>query len=83
MNASSWFKSSRQRSEVEVGAVFRHRVPSWGVVETATVLDISSDPMGVPHVTYDLMVERRESAEIHDRRTLGLTTFKERFEQLT
>ena len=79
MDPTLWFKPRNRATPVEVGAIFEHRLPNLGVVETAKVLDISRDSMGVPHVTYDLTVERQKIAEIHDRRTLGLASFNQRF----
>ena len=75
-----WFKNGNRGKEIKIGSVFRHRL-SGDVVETAKVLDVAEDSLGIPHVTYDLMVEKARYSSYTDRRTLGLQSFYERFEE--
>jgi hypothetical protein len=42
-------------------------------------VDVGPDALGIPHVTYDVSVERARLAKYEERRTLGLQTFAERF----
>ena len=65
-----------------VGAVFRHTGPG-NVIETAKVVEIETDPMGIPHVCYDLTIERNKlrMSDLDTRRTLNLRTFASRFSE--
>lgn len=80
MAASSWFKVGKQERVIEVGSVFRHRMRG-NAVETATVLGVEKDFMGIPHVIYDLQVEKSDRGSYRDRRTLALRTFNDYFEE--
>lgn len=66
--------------DVHAGGTYRHK-GSGNVVETAQVLDVGPDAMGIPHVRYKVLVER--SREKHTRfeavRTLNLETFSTHF----
>ncbi len=72
----SLFKQGRKLPEVREGSVFRHKGPG-NLVETAEVLRIGPDPMGIPHVHYRVMVESsvRRASDIETSRTLNLDTF--------
>ncbi len=74
-----WFKSGVRRQEVTIGGVFRH-IRKGNVVETARVLDIAPDPMGVPHVHFMVSVKGSHRESFEEQRTLGLATFAERFQ---
>ena len=65
-----------------VGSVFRHTGPG-NVIETAKVVEIETDPMGIPHVRYDLTIERNKMrmTDLDTRRTLNLRTFASRFSE--
>ena len=60
----------------------RHTGPG-DLVETARVIKVTPDLMGIPHVRYDLMVARaRQRADnVHARRTLNLDTFASHFSE--
>ncbi len=73
-----WFKSGVRRQEVKIGGVFRN-VRRGNIVETARVLDIVPDPMGVPHVHFMVSVGSVHQNCFEEHRTLGLATFAERF----
>ncbi len=75
---SQWFKSGVRRQEVKIGGVFRN-IRKSNVVETARVIDIVPDPMGVPHVHYLVSLGSVHQNCFEEHRTLGLATFAERF----
>ena len=64
--------------DVEIGAAYRR--PNAGpLVETAYVLSIAPDRMGIPHVCFDLEASRGISKPFVERRTLGLEAFRTQF----
>jgi hypothetical protein len=69
-----------RKPQVRSGAVFR-RVGPGDLIETAKVIQIQSDAMGIPHVRYDLKVQKAKDARANfqDRRTLNLATFATQF----
>jgi len=73
-----WFKSGSRPQEVTVGSVFRN-IRKGNIIETAKVLDIVPDPMGVPHVHYSVSIQSSHRKCFEEHRTLGLTSFSERF----
>ncbi len=73
-----WFKSGVRRQEVTIGGVFRN-IRRGNIIETARVLDIVPDPMGVPHVHFMVSVGCLHQNCFEEHRTLGLATFAERF----
>ncbi len=74
-----WFKSAKQSRHVEIGSEYRHRL-GCNVLETAHVLGIEKDLMGIPHVTYDLLVQKSDTRSFSERRTLALRSFQELFD---
>lgn len=78
MLAAHWFKQPLKADAVKVGSVYRH-AHQGNIVEIAKVVDVGPDALGIPHVTYDVSVERARLAKYEERRTLGLQTFAERF----
>ncbi len=77
-----WFKSGSRRQEVKVGGVFRN-ILRGDMVETAKVIDIVPDSMGVPHVHFTVSIRSAQQECSKEQRTLGLTTFSERFQSAT
>ena len=77
------FRPRNRNVDVTVGSVFRHSGPG-DLVELAKVLEVEPDAMGIPHVRYELMVERnqRRITDLDTRRTLNLQTFAARFCEL-
>ena len=65
-------------SPVEVGAAYR-RMGAGSLVETAYVLEVSSDKLGIPHVRFQLQVARGASNPAIETRTLSLEAFQGRF----
>lgn len=80
MAHSLWFKSGKREQDVQIGSVFRHRI-NRDIVETAKVLEIAKDSLGIPHVTFDVRVEKPHFAGFSERRTLGLSSFYDRFHE--
>ena len=76
---SQWFKSGSRRQEVKIGGVFR-TVHKSNIIETARVLDIVPDSMGVPHVHFMVSMGSTCRSGFEEHRTLGLATFSERFQ---
>ncbi len=75
---SQWFKSGVRRKEVMIGGVFRN-IREGNIIETARVLDIVPDSMGVPHVHFTVSLGSAYQNCFEEQRTLGLATFAERF----
>ena len=73
-----WFKSGVCQNEVMIGSVFRN-IRNGNIIETARVLDIVPDPMGVPHVHFMVSVKSAHQDSFEEQRTLGLATFAEKF----
>ena len=73
-----WFKSGARIQEVKIGAVFRN-IRRGNMVETAEVLDIVPDSMGVPHVHFSVSIRSAHQDCFHEERTLGLASFAERY----
>jgi len=73
-----WFKAGPRRQEVTVGSVFRN-IRKGNIIETAKVLDIVPDSMGVPHVHYAVSIQSSHRKCFEEQRTLGLASFAERF----
>jgi hypothetical protein len=78
MLAEHWFRQPLKADSVKVGSVYK-LAHQGNIVEIAKVVDIGPDALGIPHVTYDVSVERARLAKYEERRTLGLQTFAERF----
>ncbi|MGE3623469.1 MAG: hypothetical protein AB7H77_06330 [Bdellovibrionales bacterium] len=63
--------------QVEQGGFYRK--PGTGpVTETAQVLEVAQDKMGIPHVRFQLYVIRGSDART-EQRTLALDTFYSRY----
>ncbi|MGF1593599.1 MAG: hypothetical protein ACFCUW_09985 [Kiloniellaceae bacterium] len=80
MLAGHWFKPSLKADSVKVGSVYK-LAHQGNIVEIAKVVDVGPDALGIPHVTYDVSVERARLAKYEERRTLGLQSFAERFRE--
>ena len=73
-----WFKSGVRRNEVMIGSVFRN-IRNGNIIETARVLDIVPDSMGIPHVHFTVSLGSAYQNCFEEQRTLGLATFAEKF----
>ena len=66
-------------AHIEQGALYRR--PGTGpVIETAEVLEVARDRMGIPHVRFQLYVVRGTDARV-EQRTLALDTFYTRYKE--
>jgi hypothetical protein len=70
-------KAPRRDPQIETGCIYRHTGPG-DIVETARVIRVHEDAMGIPHVSYDVMVSKSQ-AGFKERRTLNLKSFSEYF----
>lgn len=64
--------------QVEAGRVYSCDGPN-GTMERATVLSITRDHRGIPHVTYRVVVGRDDVAWLSSQRTLTLASFAARY----
>jgi len=73
---------SRDPSDVREGATYRHRGPGE-LTETAKVLHVGPDAMGITHVRFRVMVETacEQRAKFEDSRTLNIETFADHFSE--
>jgi len=78
LQVGQWFKNGTRAEEVRIGAVFRN-IRRGNIIETAKVIDIVPDPMGVPHVHYKVSIQSAHQDCFEEQRTLGLASFAERF----
>lgn len=71
----------QKRHEIAEGSAFRH--PQAGeVVETARVLSLCSDPLGIPHVRFMVSYEKSQRTILEDGpRILSLTAFASRYRE--
>ncbi|MGO1117645.1 hypothetical protein ACTL6U_03030 [Rhodovibrionaceae bacterium A322] len=60
------------------GAVFQ-AANQTGALETAKVVSIGPDTMGIDHVTYDLEIRKPTACCLAERRVLNLQSFKNRY----
>lgn len=66
---------------VEVGATYR-RFGNGALVETAHVLEVGPDRMGIPHVRFRLQVARGTGGTpTVETRTLALEAFQNKFKE--
>jgi len=75
---SQWFSSGVRRKEITIGGVFRN-IRQGNIIETARVLDIVPDSLGVPHVHFTVSLGSAYQNCFEEQRTLGLATFSEKF----
>ncbi len=68
------------QSRIKVGSTYRHAGPG-DIIETAKVIDVGPDPMGIPHVVYKVQIERGQQRQCVERRTLNLQSFSEYFSE--
>ncbi len=66
-------------TSIEEGAVYR-RPGTGSVTETAEVLEVARDNMGIPHVRFRLRVARGTDARV-EQRTLALDIFYARYKE--
>ena len=71
---------SRRNSHPDVmpGAVFRHDAGTAGV-ETAEVIDLPTDDIGIAHVRFRVQITRGDATFVDEERILALESFCARF----
>ncbi|MBV9522709.1 MAG: hypothetical protein JO010_07950 [Alphaproteobacteria bacterium] len=70
------FTRNRNQPEIKPGDSYR-RAHGKGVTETATVVDLRTDPLGIPHVRFQVRFEREASEHIETAtRILAVGAFR-------
>lgn len=77
---SSFFGVGRSADSIRPGSLFR-RTHKNKTVETARVLTVASDMLGIPHVRYELVIERAHRRFIEEPRILALKTFADTYKE--
>lgn len=83
LKLGGWFgKDDRRKLDLEPGAVFRKVRPD-NLVEKATVLSITKDTYGIPHVRFDVALESPSHLRLTDgdQRLLCVQSFTEHFHE--
>lgn len=77
-----FFKRGRKLEYVKAGALFR-RERTDHMIETAKVLSVSADTFGIPHVRYEVKMEKKCMAysETHGPRVLALASFTDMYNE--
>ena len=72
----------RKAPDVRSGAIFRRNGPG-DLVETAKVIQVEPDALGIPHVSFDVKIEKvkDDKSTFKARRTLNLDTFANIFSE--
>jgi hypothetical protein len=75
-----WFaKKNGYGPELEPGATYRN-IRAGNLVETARVLAVTKDGLGIPHVRYDVTVDTPSKIRlVEGRRILSLASFTQQF----
>jgi hypothetical protein len=71
---------SHQNANIEAGATFL-RYGTGALVESARVLEVGRDKMGIPHVRFQLQVKRGTGIPTVEERTLALEVFQTRYRE--
>ncbi len=66
------------RADVTPGAVFRHETRDRAV-ETAEVIDLPRDGIGIAHVRFRVRISRGDAVFVDEERVLALESFRARF----
>ncbi len=76
------FRTSEKLLDVREGATYRHHGPGE-LTETAKVLHVGPDAMGITHVRYRVLVgsARERKATFEDSRTLNIESFSDYFSE--
>jgi hypothetical protein len=70
------FSRRRKQTEIKPGDCYR-RPHGKGLMETATVLELRTDTLGIPHVRFHVRFEREASEHIETAlRMLALPAFR-------
>jgi hypothetical protein len=75
-------RRSKGEDPIKPGAQFRRRRVDM-TVETAEVRSVYLDPVGIPHVRYNLLIEHPSHQSFNEgQRVLALTAFTQQFPEL-
>ena len=66
--------------DVATGAVYRRR-GLGNVVETAHVLSVRPDEMGIAHVRFQVRIQQSGATQLQEERLLNLQSFAERYHE--
>ena len=77
---SMFFKRGEAVEYIRPGSVFR-RTQTENVVETATVRSVGCDAAGIPHVSYDVSIQRSHISFQDGPRSLALKSFTDRYKE--
>ncbi len=75
---SKLFNSVPHLVEVKVGEVFE-TIRDGNIVETARVVGIGPDSLGIPHVHFEVRIKKSNLNCVEENRTLGLEPFTQRY----
>ena len=75
-----FFGASRSKQTIRPGSRFR-KIHKDKTVETARVLTVATDMLGIPHVRYELVIERAQMRYIEEPRILALKTFTDTYKE--
>jgi hypothetical protein len=67
-------------SPIQEGAMYR-RATTGSMIETAEVLEVARDKMGIPHVRFQLRVVCGSTGAATEQRTLALDTFYSKYRE--
>ena len=68
-------------NDIRAGTMFA-RMTKTQVTETARVLGLTEDDVGIPHVRYDSRLHRADRTLDQGQRTLALLSFLSRFDRV-
>ena len=68
------FKRHTEVEDVQAGSVYC-RVHRDSIVETARVVSVEQDGLGIPHVRFNIFFERPDRKFLEDARVLALESF--------
>lgn len=74
------FGASRSKEIIRPGSRFR-RIHKDKTVETARVLTVATDMLGIPHVRYELVIERAQCRFVEEPRILALKIFADTYKE--
>jgi hypothetical protein len=78
MNFLQVLKRNGANPEIRVGCQYCRQAHT-GITETAEVVDMKQDSLGIPHVRFLYSVQRNGRIEQTDYRTLALEAFRGMF----
>ncbi|MEX2616738.1 MAG: hypothetical protein WD767_11630 [Alphaproteobacteria bacterium] len=74
------FGAARSKNIIRPGSRFR-KIHKDKTVETARVLTVATDMLGIPHVRYELVIERAQHRYVEEPRILALKIFADTYKE--